>query len=399
MAKTNKDILNAIRNEASAEYKERVPEIKTREDEAEVYKITQDYPNVHNEFLQALTNKIFKSVVMNRVWNNPLVMLKKGEIPYGQGIEQIFVDIAEKKNFYNDHFTGSLSDADDLLKKQESDVSNQFVQRNFAYKYKASLSNQRIRQAFATPNGIQAMIDGQVASVMTAANFQEFNDMLGILNRSADGPSQTGFQQGGMGIVPKGIIYKMADADENDPASQNKGDASFLQKVCSYTDWNNDAKKEANMKLLVEKLRTVVGEMKFLSNKYNIARVNTFSNPEDLVLFTTPAVIAKLDVNVIAQAFNVSSTDVNVRIITVPESAFTDITSPKKWGTNGNKSNSHALPIAVLADKEAIQQYDTLIESGSFYNPDRLMTNMFVHRQGITASCAFANAVVFAAAE
>ena len=369
MAKTNKEILNAIRTEASAEYKERIPEIRSGEDMETMIRSFEEYPTAKNEFLNALTAKIFKTVVMNKVWNNPLVMLKKGEVPYGQGIEQLFVEMAEKKNF-NEHFGGGSSDADDLLKKENSKLVQRIIQRNFAYKYKVSLSNQRLRNAFMAEGGVAKLIDGLVASVMTGANNQEFKDMLGILNRT----SPIGKQDNeGLGAVEKGIIQRIAETT-NDP-DKNK-------MLVTVTEDPKD---------LVEKIRTYASELSFLSKGYNLAGVTTACNPEDLVLFTTSDIVAKIDVHVLAAAFNVSAADVNVRIIKVPMNTFKGITG--HFGTGYNKQRT---PIAVLADKDAIQQYDTLIESGSFYNPDKLMTNLFVHRQGITASCDFAQTIVFA---
>ena len=371
MAKTNKEILNAIRNEASAEYKERIPEIRsegTHEGCEEALRNLTEYPTLRNEFINALTAKIFKTVVMNKVWNNPLTMLKKGEVPYGQGIEQLFVEMAEKKEFHEEN----VDAANNLLKKEVPDVQAKFIQRNFAYKYKVSLSNQRLRSAFMAEGGVARLIDGLVASVMTGANNEEFNDMLGILTRKEDRKEYC--KGSGLAKVEKGIMARIKESETSKMFVPVTGEA----------------------KDLVEKIRTYASELSFLSKDYKLAGVTTACNPEDLVLFTTSDMVAKIDVHVIASAFNVSATDVNVRIIKVPMNAFKELAAESgNWCDSDECSLKTVTPVAVLADKDAIQQYDTLIESGSFYNPDQLMTNMFVHRQGITASCDFAQTIVF----
>ena len=118
----------------------------------------------------------------------------------------------------------------------------------------------------------------------------------------------------------------------------------------------------------------------FPSTKYNLAGVNAWTQKEDLVLFTTPEQQAKLDVNVLAMAFNVSLADVNVRTIIIDDLGQTP---------GGQKV------VALLADKDIIQAYDTINTTNTFYNPERLATNYFAHKHGIIAGCKFANALVF----
>ena len=49
--------------------------------------------------------------------------------------------------------------------------------------------------------------------------------------------------------------------------------------------------------------------------------------------------------------------------------------------------------LCIIADENLIQMYDTLNETESFRNPDKLITNTFVHRWSIAYGCGFANAL------
>ena len=131
---------------------------------------------------------------------------------------------------------------------------------------------------------------------------------------------------------------------------------------------------------LAKHIRTWSNKLTFPSRNYNLAGVNTWTRKEDLILFTTPEHQAELDVNVLAFAFNVSSADVNVRTILVDDLGTTP----------GNDE-----VVAILADKDIIQAYDTVKTTNTFYNGDKLATNYFAHKQGIIAGCKFANALVF----
>ena len=99
MAKVqNKDLLNSIRAEQSAEYQERVP-MATGSNDLEVYASLESYPTAKNEFINTLTNKIGKTMFFNKVFNNPLKMLHRGMLPFGNSVEEMFVELAEQKGF------------------------------------------------------------------------------------------------------------------------------------------------------------------------------------------------------------------------------------------------------------------------------------------------------------
>lgn len=72
------DILNAIRNSATTNYKEYVP-IATPNAESlrEIGTIIMDSPNLQNEFLNALVNRIGRVIVTSKLYDNPLKMFKK----------------------------------------------------------------------------------------------------------------------------------------------------------------------------------------------------------------------------------------------------------------------------------------------------------------------------------
>ena len=89
-------ILNAIRDNASAEYYQAVPQAKatTESIRAVGEQILAFQPRM-NEFVSALVNRIARVVVTSKLYSNPLAFAKKGLLEYGETIEEIFVDIAK----------------------------------------------------------------------------------------------------------------------------------------------------------------------------------------------------------------------------------------------------------------------------------------------------------------
>ena len=74
------EILNTIRDNASDIYQERIPEA-TQANIAEVQEAMCDPNNavVANEFMKTLLNMIIKTVIHNKLFQNPLKSLKKGK--------------------------------------------------------------------------------------------------------------------------------------------------------------------------------------------------------------------------------------------------------------------------------------------------------------------------------
>ena len=104
-------ILNAIRDNASAEYYQAVPQAQatTESIRAVGEQILAFQPRM-NEFVSALINRIARVVVTSKLYSNPLAFAKKGLLEYGETIEEIFVDIA-KANAYDWNSTNETEQA------------------------------------------------------------------------------------------------------------------------------------------------------------------------------------------------------------------------------------------------------------------------------------------------
>lgn len=383
--KTNAEILNTIRANASTEYQERVPEALGVG--GNVSNVFSQYPTMKNEFLTALTNKIARTLFYSKVFSNPLTALHKGMLPYGYSLEQIFVQMAEGKGFW-EHWDVSGDEVKDLVGKRKPDVKLLYIERNFAYKYKTTISDQQLRTAFHDQNGLSRLVEQVVSSVYSKAYFDEFNDMKAILKAHANAQylgydSTTG--------KPKVLALT------NTVLPGGKSEAVFV--IGEY------ATQEAKGKAISKAIRTVAGKMAFPSEVYNSAGVKQWSERNQLIYITTPDEQAELDVEVLANAFNMDKADVNVRVIVVDElpSQFSietaKATKQSDYGTVLSTTLSSARDTRVckcrgiLMDSDFIQAYDTLIESRTFDNGEGLYTNYFFHKQGIMATCYFGQIV------
>ena len=383
--KTNAEILNTIRANASSEYQERVPEALGVG--GNVSNVFSQYPTMKNEFLQALTNKIARTLFYSKVFSNPLKALHKGMLPYGYSLEQIFVNMAESKGFW-EHWDVSGDEVKDLVGKRKPDIKLLYIERNFAYKYKTTISDQQLRTAFTEQNGLSRLVEQVVSSVYSKAYFDEFNDMKRILKAHAQA-KYLGYD------TTTGNIEERALSNTVLPGGKNEA----IMVLGEY------ATQEAKGKAISKAIRTVAGKMAFPTDKYNSAGVKQWSERQQLIYITTPEEQAELDVEVLANAFNMDKADVNVRVIVVDElpTVFNvesaKSTKQSEYGTvlscglDQTRDNRTCKCRGILMDSDFIQAYDTLIESRTFDNGEGLYTNYFFHKQGIMSTCYFGQIV------
>ena len=383
--KTNAEILNTIRANASTEYQERVPEALGVG--GNVSNVFSQYPTMKNEFLTALTNKIARTLFYSKVFDNPLKALHKGMLPYGYSLEQIFVNMAESKGFW-EHWDTTGDAVKDLVGMKKPDIKTLYIERNFAYKYKTTISDQQLRTAFTDQNGLSRLVEQVVSSVYSKAYFDEFNDMKRVLTAHAQAKYL------GYGSTT-GKIEEKALSNSVLPSGKNEA----IMVLGEYST------QEAKGKAISKAIRTLAGKMAFPTDTYNSAGVKQWSERQQLIYITTPEEQAELDVEVLANAFNMDKADVNVRVIVVDElPTVFNVESAKaaKQSTYGTvlscalsaaRDNRTCKCRGILMDSDFIQAYDTLIESRTFDNGEGLYTNYFFHKQGIMSTCYFGQIV------
>lgn len=376
MTKMNNDqIIKAVVNEMGEDVKQHA-EGKSG---VELLSVFDDFPNVKNAFVNTLTNKITKSVIFSKIFNNPLKELKKGKLEYGESIEELFVQMAMSKNF-GESWESSGTPEGDLIRKLKPKVTAMYISVNFDKKYKTTVFDKQLRKAFINEYGLSNLVMQIVGSITSQAEYQEFlatkQTMLSLVSECKNKGLDADHKIESDTAIPIGKVVKQTPYVVNTPTAKD----------------------------LLKAIRTEVGNMKFPSTKYNLAKELNWSNPQDLMLMTTSETIADIDVNVLAGAFNVSMTDINTRTILVDEmpkgifqKASTDLVDkePTDLPSGTVECDETKKPIAILFDKDLLQIWDTYQATGTFYNAEGNYTNYFANREGIFAVCSFANMVVF----
>lgn len=329
------DILNKIRTEASDEYATRIPEA-TRDNIAVIGNALQTYTLLYNEFCDALINKIGKTIIETKLFNNKLARFKSGTVLNQQDVEEIFIGMAKAEGNYNPAGPNPLG-----RRKPEDvgiDVKTIYHRQNRQDYYAISIGDIDFIRVFRSEANLDSFIAGLINSVYSGASYDEWVAMKELL-----------------------ATY----------------DGYFDYAVAPIADANAaEAAKD-----FVKTLRKAVSDLSFASNKYNKANVTTWTAPENLVLLVNKDVIAEVDVEVLSKAFNMGKTDIQVEIVVLDDF--------------GSLTNTYGL----LVDKDFFRVWDTLSHMEPQRNAQGMFTNYFYHVHQILSLSTFKNAVRFAVAE
>lgn len=381
---TNEQIINKVLEDLPQEHVERLTDVEGKALQGgDMLRAFDQFPSAKNAFLENLTNKVAKTMIYSKNWDNPWAQLKREKLEYGDSIEDLFVQMAQMKNF-GEHWENQGTDEADLIRKIKPVVLALYKKKNIDKKFKTTVFEKDMRKAFTNSGGLGKLVQQIVASISTSMNYHEFEMMKSTLFRAVDGIDYNGEKYVGTKV----------NAKPNEQITLKKMHAVDVQGF------------EANPSELVRLVRQTVGQMKYMKKDFNIADQITHSKPSDMVLITTPEISSILDVNVLAHAFNVSHTDIKTRIVEVD--TFNIKGAKAGAYTNAEDGITQAIdctdtsalpadktPLAILIDKQFLDIRDTYQGSGTFFNPEGQYTNYFANREYLMSVCLFCNATLF----
>lgn len=346
MALDNVTFASMVSDLASQEYKDRVP-TATQDNIANIEEIISTYPTAKNEFISVLTNQVAKQLFFSKAYENPYKLFNRGMLPYGKSIESIFVDIVKGKQ--RTHETNSTALASDLLSRENPNVKVEYYSENFHHQYKTTITDEELKGAFRAENGLSSMTGRILQAPLTSIEY----DMQEM------------------------VLHALPEL---------KGGKATIDKI-AYTAMTEEEKA----KVLVKTIKSQVIKMGFLNNKHNGQGVMTFSRPQDLVVFLDPDMMANIDVELLAQAFNIEKAEVPLHVLPVPQFTKRIVTESKGEAPATVTYEEDTNCLAIICDKDAIQIYETLNSSETFRNPQGIYTNVFFNRWGLMSACNFAN--------
>lgn len=347
-----KTALNEIREtsiENNTLYAKYVPEILPSTDIGSFASPILEMPQLSNEFMNMLVQRIVYTQVNIKLFNNPLRILEGDRIPLGSIGQEIYINPAKGRKFNVDDFAG-------LLAKYEADVKVQYMHLNSDLQYAVTVTRAKLKDAFVSWSTLENFIEGLTQSLYNGAYIDQYN-------------------------LTKNLV-----------SSAYKNNNVKVEVI-------NAPNTEELAKEFLTKARSIYLNMQAPSSNYNAWRqvggygrdILTWSNPRDIVFLLRNDVASYLDVNVLSQAFNIDRSLLLGNIIYVNDfDVFDD---------EGNKIFDGSPIVGIMCDKSwfRIKEQETTMDE--FYNANNRTWQYYLNVVKMYQYSLFSNAVVFATEE
>lgn len=312
---------NVIREDSSTVFMNTVP-AATSENINTISNIlfNDSYQPQLNEFVSNLINRVALTIIRNKSFNNPLSVFKKGSVPLGTDIQDIYENpaVAEQYALNNTEMAK-------LLTITDPDTHVAYYRRNRQDLYTKTIAREALQGAFVSWDKFEEFIQGITTSLYSGNYIDEFKYTKELIDGA--------YNQGK-------IITQVVSAPVD--ASTSK---AFLKAVRSlYTKMSLPSSSYNAYSLMSGSSKPVI----------------TWTDKDRIVLIITADALANIDVEALASAFNIDKADFMGRVITVDKFDNDEI-------------------VAVMCDEAFIQIYDNLLRFDEFYNARVMAWNEYLH--------------------
>ena len=334
-------VFNVVRENASQVFMQTVPSATENNIQAISNILFNDaYQPMLNEFVTNLINRIGLTIIRNKTFSNPLSILRKGSVPLGTDIQDLYENPAEAEAYELSNTAMAK-----LLTITDPDTHVAYYRRNRKDLYTKTISRENLQGAFVSWEKFESYISAITTSLYSGNYIDEFE-------------------------LTKSLVDGAYDNDK-----------VIVETISAVTD-------ETSAKAFIKKCRSLFNKMKLPSTQYNAyskfsgakGTIKTWTEEDRFVLIVTSDVMAEVDVDVLARAFNIENTKFLGRVIEVDSFENEEIQG-------------------ILCDESWFQIYENLMRFDEFYNARTMTWNEYLHVWQTYAICPFANAVVFATAQ
>lgn len=346
-----KNSLNRLRELSSDIYHQYVPIIDDDTSIAEFATPIINVPEVMNEFVNSLVNRIVYTQFNTKYFNNPLKQLEGDKIPLGYAVQDIYTNPAKGRQFNVNDFAG-------LLQKYEADVKVQYLEVNKDLQYPVSITRHSLKQAFTSWEALDDFINNLTSSLYNGAYIDAYNFTKALVS--------TAYMNN---YSPMEVI--------SEPTT------------------------ESAAKSFVTKARDMFLKFSLPSSKYNAwakytgdtKPIVTWTNTSDVVFLIRSDILAYIDVNVLASSFNIDKATLMGNIIAVDNFDVYSTENPNVKVFDGSKI------YGIMADRSwfKIREQDMYLDQ--FYNANNRVWNYYLNVTKMYKFSLFANGVIFTSEE
>ena len=347
------DLFNNIRANATDEYKNTVPFMNYGDSISTIANPILNYEAVKSQFLTGVTNMIGLTIFKEwEEFRNPLAILKQRNLDLGVDVREIAVDILDENSY-------SLTDEGlaDIL-KLDAPVAKECIHRlNRQVYFKISISDAELELAFNSWSDFDNFFVRKAEMLYMSNEIAEFKWAKELLRQT----------------VQKGYVPTVA-----------------VSEVIN----------ETTGKEFVIAVKDCVADFMFPSKDYNMLKamtkgaqtINTWVKPENTVLVAPQKLYNKVDVNVLASAFNLDKADFLAgNKLAVDDLGYIRINTVE----SGDPVYKYYKLQGMIFDKHFTQIYDKKITMKNNYIASALVDQRYLHIWQTYSTSPFADVVAF----
>lgn len=359
-------ILNGIRNTIGGEFREATPLVEDAESLAAYGEVVMGSGHWRNQYI-GLIGKIAEQILLHYAYENPLKLLKRGVLEFGESVEIDWVRLTMPEGY-----TQSVANPGDVFKTNNPEVLFTWHPVNSQLFYETTINENEIRLCFTSQNGVNDLISTIIQRLYDSSEWDEQIVMQYLLARAyLDNKSKLAIQ------IPS---VTKANADD-----------------------------------IVIAQKKVSNDMRFMNTNYNIAGEPTHTPVDKQVFIISSELSAVADVGSLAKAFNLEYNKFIGRSIMVDGFSFDtaklarlnhimQITAAQGLipgytpFTEEELASLEAVKGAIM-DQNFLVIYDRLVEMRDVIDARHLNVNYFLHLWKIFSYNVFAQVRYFTTEE
>lgn len=307
--------------------------------------------DLRNRFIQSLVNRIAYTRFMMDYFENPLRELAGDDLPLGAIGQEIYVNPARGRVYDINDFAG-------LLVKYESDIKAEYTEINFDVQYPVTIIRKELEKAFVSWGDFESFLMGISTSLYNGAYIDDYKYTKKLITNA---------------YVNNAVQMETISFAGATPT-------------------------KAELETLTARLRQAYLDFMVPSTKYNAWKkvggygrsIVSWSKPENIVVFVSNKMASILDVNVLANAFNIDKADLMGRVYYVEDFDILD--------DNGNVVVDGSNIVALICDRRwfKIREKDMFMDE--FYNANNRSWQSYLNVIKSFNYSLFANALMLVTA-